>query len=151
MFGTTYAGSAAAPEHSALIPALHDEAYTRLGIFSEMFHRVRGVAFYSRAKMALAKRLYLMQPGAAAVIPACVEASGGGDGARFRSRHDIGDYLLYAGRKEIGKNVPLLLEYFLDAVGSDDVVVYHHSIYSDATEAYVQTLARRGRPTPSSA
>lgn len=112
MFGTTYEGSAIAPDRSALIPALHDERYAYLGIYAAMFRRVRGVVFHSRAEMELGRRLYVMRPGAAAVIPAGIEARGEGDGGRFRARHGLGDYLLYVGRKEAGKNLPLLLDFF---------------------------------------
>lgn len=112
MFGTTYEGSAIAPDRSALIPALHDESYAQLGVYAAMFCRVRGVVFHSRAERELGRRLYVMRPGAATVIPPAVEARGEGDGDRFRVRHGLGDYLLYVGRKEAGKNLPLLLDFF---------------------------------------
>jgi len=112
MFGTTYAGSAIDPDRSALIPALHDESYAYLGIYAGMFRRVRGVMFYSRAEMELGRRLYTMRLGAPMLAPLGVTADFEGDGARFRARHRLGNYLLYVGRKEPGKNLPLLLDYF---------------------------------------
>lgn len=119
MFGTTHAGVAIHPERSALIPALHDESYAYLGIYVEMFRRVRGVIFYSRAEMELARQLYSLRIGTTALIPGGLDPAPPGDGARFRARHGIREYLLYVGRKEEGKNLPWLLDAFARYRGGD--------------------------------
>ncbi len=112
MFGTTWAGSAIDPDRSALIPALHDESYAYLRIYAEMFRRVRGVVFYSRAEMELARSLYTLRPGAAALVPVGIDEGPETDGERFRAKHSLGPYLLYVGRKEVGKNLPMLIDAF---------------------------------------
>jgi glycosyltransferase involved in cell wall biosynthesis len=112
MFGTTYWGSAVAPDRSVIIPCLHDEPYAHLAVVREMFARVRGVACLSRAELALAERLYALRPGAAALVGGAVDTHRAAVGERFLARHGRREFLLYAGRKEPGKNVPLLLDYF---------------------------------------
>ena len=112
LFGTTWAGSAVAPEKSLLIPCLHDEPYARLGIFREMFARVRGILFNSRPERELAARLFGTKDARAAVAGMGFEARPRYRPERFRRKFGLKTpFLLYAGRREQGKNTPLLIEY----------------------------------------
>ena len=112
LFGTTWAGSAVAPEKSLLVPCLHDEPYARLGIFREMFDRVRGVIFNSRPERELARRLFGTEDARAAVAGMGFEARRRYRPGRFRRKVGLKTpFLLYAGRREAGKNTPLLVEY----------------------------------------
>ena len=61
IFGTTYAGSAIHPDHSVLIPCLHDESYAYLSCYREIFRRVEGVAFLTQTELNVARRLYEMK------------------------------------------------------------------------------------------
>lgn len=112
MFGTTYAGAAIYPERSVLIPCLHDEPYAYMSCYRDLFRRVRGVALHTKAEMALAQRLYTMQAGAPALVGEGIDTDVTFEAARFQARYGYKDFLLYVGRKEPGKNVPLLVEYF---------------------------------------
>jgi glycosyltransferase involved in cell wall biosynthesis len=112
MFGTTYAGSVIHADRSILIPCLHDESYAYLSCYREMFRRVRGVAFLSHAERDLAHRLYDMRPDAPAVVRVGINTDFEAHADRFISKYGIKDFVLYVGRKEMGKNVPLLVEYF---------------------------------------
>ncbi|MFQ5792130.1 MAG: glycosyltransferase family 4 protein, partial [Acidobacteriota bacterium] len=112
MFGTTYEGSLIHPDRSVVIPCLHDESYAYLSCYREMFRRVRGVAFHTNAELALAKRLYEMRPDGPAVVREGVDTDFESDARRFSGRYGVEDFLLYVGRKESGKNVPLLVDYF---------------------------------------
>ncbi|MEI6633671.1 MAG: glycosyltransferase family 4 protein [Chlamydiota bacterium] len=112
LFGTTWAGSAVAPEKSLLIPCLHDEPYARLGIFRGMFARVRGILFNSRPERELAARLFGTEDASAAVAGMGFEARPRYRPERFRRKFGLKThFLLYAGRREQGKNTPLLIEY----------------------------------------
>lgn len=112
LFGTTWAGSAVAPEKSLLVPCLHDEPYARLRIFREMFGRVRGVLFNSRPERELAGRLFGTEDARAAVAGMGFEARARYRPERFRRKLGLKTpFLLYAGRREAGKNTPLLVEY----------------------------------------
>jgi len=112
MFGTTYYGSQIHPEKSILIPCLHDESYAYLSIYKNMFKQVTALIFLSEPEKNVANRLY--QPKCRQIV-----LGGGIDTAfsfnteRFRKKYKIFEpFILYAGRKDSGKNVPLLLDFF---------------------------------------
>ena len=112
MFGTTYFGSLACKDKAVLIPCLHDESYAYMAIYKEVFNRVRGVIFNSRAEQALAERLYgkIINE---ALIGIGVDTEFNSDGRRFLDKFSIhSPFILYAGRKDPGKNTPLLIDYF---------------------------------------
>ncbi len=124
LFGTTFWGSQIAPERSILISCLHDEHYAYLDIIAHMFRSVRGCLFNAAPEMELAQRLY-------------GSISGGEVGMGFvphELQHVTGlapyftekfPYLLYLGRKETGKNVHTLLDYFRDLKESFPDVVHY--------------------------
>jgi len=116
MFGTTVRGAAICPERSWLIPCLHDEAYARLSAYRPLFRSVRGLWFQSQAEVDLAQQLYGLpsHPDQQLVLAGVgVDTGYAGDATAFRQRTGIaGPFVLYAGRKDPGKNVPLLLDYF---------------------------------------
>jgi len=113
LFGTTYQGAKLFPEKTLLIPCLHDEPFAYLKIFKEMFLSVRGHLFNTHAEMKLAKRLYGLDPEKCVFVSAGFEKKSNVGEEVFRNRFGIKDpYILFAGRRERGKNVPLLIEYF---------------------------------------
>jgi glycosyltransferase involved in cell wall biosynthesis len=112
LFSTTYWGALACPESSVIIPCLHDEGYAYLDLYKSVFEKARGLLFHSRAEMNLANRLYQLRQDSQAVVGAGVATSSSGDGERFREKYDLDRFVLYIGRKDSGKNVPLLVNYF---------------------------------------
>jgi glycosyltransferase involved in cell wall biosynthesis len=114
LFGTTLLGTQVDRRRSVLIPCLHDEPFAYLKVVAHLFRSVRAVFFNSAPERSLARRLFGVR-GEAPVVgfgfdpvePAKAQSRA------FRARHGLdGDYLLYFGRKEGGKNLPLLLESF---------------------------------------
>jgi glycosyltransferase involved in cell wall biosynthesis len=114
LFGTTLLGSQVDPSRSVLIPCLHDEPFAYLEIVGHMFRSVRGALFNSAPERSLARRLFGVASDAPVVGFGFDAAERQTEGATaFRARHGLdGDYLLYFGRKEGGKNLPLLLDCF---------------------------------------
>ncbi len=111
LFGTTYLGSMAVPEKAFVISCLHDESYARLPIFKQMLHAVRGSLFNTQPEEELAHRL--MGDDLRGWVVGMGFDTKPSDGRRFRAKFGIdGDFLLYMGRREPGKNTPLLMEYF---------------------------------------
>lgn len=112
MFGTTYYGSLIYPEKSILIPCLHDESYAYMHIFKKMFKDVKAVIYNSEPEKELANRIYDIK-GHQIVMGAGMDTDISYNAQRFRDKYDIkNDFLLYAGRRDSGKNVSLLMEYF---------------------------------------
>ena len=113
LFSTTYYGARIFPEHSFIIPCLHDEGYAHLEILGELFHRVRGMIFHTRFEMNLGKRLYGLAQSQTHLFGEGIDTEVQSDPERFRKKYQMRDpYLLYAGRRDAGKNTPLLMNYF---------------------------------------
>lgn len=111
LFGTTYFGARVHPGRSYVIPCLHDEPYAHQSLILEMLQGVKGLIFNSPGERRFASRLLSVDdPGP---VVGMGFASPGSDPAAFRDRAPVrGDFVLYAGRREGGKNTPLLVEYF---------------------------------------
>jgi len=115
LFGTTFWGSQIYPEISLLIPCLHNEVYARLDIFRLVFEKVKGIIFNSEPERDLARSLFSIGNKATAIVGMGFdpESGSGYNPDRFRKRFGLNDdYILYFGRKEGGKNLPLLIDYF---------------------------------------
>jgi len=114
LFGTTFWGSLIHPSNSVLLPCLHDEHYAYTQVISSMFRQVKGCLFNAGPEADLARALY-------------GKISGGEVGLGFEPLDseyvkmlspyfkDTFPYILYVGRKETGKNVQLLVDYFIGA------------------------------------
>ena len=115
LFPTSFWGPWIAPEKSVIIPCLHDEAYAYNAIFAALFNRVRGFFFNAEGEKRLANQIYpdsRFDERSAVVgmgfadIPVSDSAIADSFGLKRK------EYLLYSGRKETGKNLPLLLNYY---------------------------------------
>ncbi|MDO5112535.1 MAG: glycosyltransferase family 4 protein [Clostridia bacterium] len=113
MFGTTYFGCGVAPERSVLIPCMHDESYAYMQAFRERFSSIAGMIFLAAPEEALARRVYDLSALRAETLGAGLDTAIAGDAARFQKKYHIdAPFLLYAGRKDKGKNVDTLLACF---------------------------------------
>ena len=113
MFATTYFGVQICPERSYLIPCLHDEAYARLSIYRSAFTGLRGWLFLSAPEMALAQRLYDLDSAHLTLVGGGVDTAFTTDADAFRRKYALdGPFVLYAGRRDAGKNVELLVDFF---------------------------------------
>jgi glycosyltransferase involved in cell wall biosynthesis len=112
MFGTTYYGSLIHPEKSFLIPCLHNESYAYMDIFKNMFQNVAGIIFNAESEATLANQLFNLK-GRQIVLGLGMDTVISFDARRFREKYGIyNDFILYAGRREPGKNTPLLVDFF---------------------------------------
>jgi glycosyltransferase involved in cell wall biosynthesis len=113
LFGVTYFGLRIAPEKSILVPCLHNEPYAYLKIFHDLFHLAAGAFFNSRAELMLARRLMGLKDERSTIVGMGIDSVGPQEPLDFRKKFGIDSpFLLYAGRREGGKNTPLLLDYF---------------------------------------
>jgi glycosyltransferase involved in cell wall biosynthesis len=115
LFWPAYACGQLAPERTVLMPCLHDEPEARLEIFRPLFTGSAGIWFLSEPERNLAQRLH-PQLARHAVIGSGVRVPERYDVEGFRRRHGIDDrFVLFAGRREGGKNWETLLEMFAAA------------------------------------
>ena len=111
LFGITLQAARVCPKKTWLIPCLHDESYARLDIIADLFRSVRGHLFNAPPERALAHRLYGLPPQSGHIVGMGMTPFEA-DPTAFAARHGISQpYLLYCGRRETGKNTPLLLDY----------------------------------------
>lgn len=115
MFGTTFHGVLACPEKAVMIPCFHEEAYAHMRLFRQTYINLRGMIFNSLPEMQLANRLYDLQDVAQICPGIGMNTTIAGNATAFRQKFGIDDpFLLYAGRKDTGKNVNTLLQYFAE-------------------------------------
>ncbi|MEI7772527.1 MAG: glycosyltransferase, partial [Chloroflexales bacterium] len=114
LFGTTYWPASAAPERAIVVPCLHDEPAAYMAIFRELLERSAALLFNADVERSLAlDGLGVTNPYSATLGFGFPDDMPAGDAERFRARVGIaGPLLLYTGRLESGKNVPLLVEWF---------------------------------------
>jgi glycosyltransferase involved in cell wall biosynthesis len=115
LFGTSYWGAQQVPGKAMLVPCMHDEASARLLVFREMLEEAHSIFFNTEAESEFTStELGLINPFRTVVGYGFDVNLPSGDGDAFRVRHNLpAQFLLYSGRLEYGKNVPLLLDYFV--------------------------------------
>jgi glycosyltransferase involved in cell wall biosynthesis len=112
LFGTTFWAAAARPERTALVPCVHDEPHAWTGVVREMLGTVRGCMLNSDGEGELLGRL---APAAEARLVSVgyddAPPPTAADVEAFCARRGIAPgYVLYAGRREAAKGVPLLYD-----------------------------------------
>ena len=113
LFSTTYFGARIHPDRSFIIPCLHDEGYSRLSLLQECYHRVRGLVFHTRAEMELGIDRFRLRADQCHLFGEGIDTDITPEPERFRLKYALKDpYVLYAGRRDAGKNTPLLMNYF---------------------------------------
>lgn len=124
MFATTYFGAQVRPERSLLVPCFHDEVYARMGMYREVYAPLRGLVLHTQSELALAQR-FLGDAGqqVRAVLGEGVDVVSA-EASSFIQKYQIDTpFILYAGRREQGKNTPLLLRYWARFVREHDAEV----------------------------
>lgn len=117
MFGTTYYGMQICPEKSVAVPCFHDEPYVYLDIFKPVFEKAAGLIYNAAPEYDLANRVFDLKSVRQEVAGVGVDVSLTSDAVRFREKFGINEpFILYAGRKDSGKNVDTLVKYFSEYI-----------------------------------
>lgn len=116
MFGTTFFGILSCPpEKAVMLPCFHNESYARMMMFRQTYINIKGMIFNSRPEQELANRLYDLQETEQECIGIGMDTKISGNADAFRQKYSISaPFVLYAGRKDTGKNVDTLLKYFAE-------------------------------------
>lgn len=114
MFGTTFFGVLSCPtEKAVMLPCFHDESYARMQIFRQTYINIKAMIFNSRPERVLANKMYDLQDVTQGVIGLGMDTTIKGDAEAFRRKFRIDKpFVLYAGRKDAGKNTDTLVKYF---------------------------------------
>lgn len=111
LFGLTYFASLIHPDKTLLVPCLHDEGFARVNPIRELFKSVRRVLFNSAPELELGVRLYGLSEHQCAVVGMGLDEFDAPSDA-FAARHRLeSPYVIYSGRREPAKGLPLLLDY----------------------------------------
>lgn len=121
MFGTTYYGVQECYEKAVMIPCFHEEAYVYMSNFREVFSKVAGMMFNAKPEEELTKRVYDISNMKAETMGLGVDTHLTYDAKRFREKYNITEpFILYAGRKDVGKNIYTLIDYYREYVHRKD-------------------------------
>ncbi|MDD5483337.1 MAG: glycosyltransferase family 4 protein [Kiritimatiellae bacterium] len=112
LFGLSYFAARIRPAKTILAPCLHDEGFAYARSFREMFRDAAGIMFNSGPEMDLGQKLYGLPAEKCAVVGMGMDFFEAPP-ELFAEKHDFHEpYLIYSGRREAGKGIPLLLDYF---------------------------------------
>lgn len=115
MFGPVYHMCKICPEKAVLIPCFHEEAYIYMDVFKKAFSNIRGMIFNAEPEKVLTERVYDTS-GQKLIVPGLgLDTALTYDEDRFRAKYNIKEpFILYAGRKDVGKNIYTLIRYFAE-------------------------------------
>lgn len=113
MFGTSYYGVQQCYEKAVMIPCFHEEAYVYMSNFRRVFSKVAGMLFNAAPEEELTKRIYDISNVKTEVMGLGLNTDLTYDAERFRKKFNINEpFILYAGRKDVGKNIYILINNF---------------------------------------
>lgn len=123
MFGTTFYGVQVCPEKSVMIPCFHNESYSHMKILKPVFEKIGGMIYHAAPEMQLANELFSLDNVKQTVLGTGVYTDLTCDAQAFRDKFGITEpFIIYAGRKDHGKNVHILIKYFAEfkkRIGTD--------------------------------
>ncbi len=112
MFGTTYYGMKLFPEKSILIPCLHDEPYAYMKHFRKLFPQSAGMIFNSEPEKQLAGKIYDLHNTKTLTAGIGMNTDITAEPENFHTKYRLKEpFILYAGRKDKGKNIDTLIKY----------------------------------------
>jgi glycosyltransferase involved in cell wall biosynthesis len=112
-FPSSFWGAQIVGERGVLVPCLHDEPYARYTTTRLLLRTVRRVLANSAPEQQLICWLADLPEKRVPVAGEGIDLARRGDGARFRKAHGLdGPLILFVGRRDHSKNLPLLLAYW---------------------------------------
>ena len=114
-YATTYFGLPLVSDKAFLVPTAHDDPFVHMALFRPTFHLPRGIFYNTTPERDLVQRVTRNGHVPNVLAGVGVDAPVGADAARFRRTFSLeSPFLLYVGRVDESKNVPELLETFID-------------------------------------
>ena len=115
LYGVCLNGCQIHSDRSIMIPCLHDEPYAKMKITRKALSKINAICFNSEPERNLAKSILNSLP-ENKVIGTGIDILDNytPDPKKFRKKYNLNDFILYGGRKDEGKNIPLLIDYFCE-------------------------------------
>jgi glycosyltransferase involved in cell wall biosynthesis len=115
LYYLTAVGLPEVADKAVFIPTAHEEPYIHFKTFETLFKLPKAYIFLTDEEKMLVQRLFHCRDIPCRVMGTGVEVKCTPDAAAFRSKYNIdGDYLIYVGRIDEGKNCPAMFRYFLE-------------------------------------
>ncbi len=112
LYGLTYWAFKVSVGRCILIPCLHDEMNAYFHTTKDMINNCK-ILFLAQEEMMLARQLYSIIEGSFDVIGSGIDIQDNFEPEKFLKKYKIDyKYILYVGRKDRGKNIDKLIEYF---------------------------------------
>ena len=115
LYYLTVTGLPEVAEKTVFIPTAHEEPYIHFKTFEKLFTLPSAYIFLTDEEKALVQGLFHCEDIPCRVMGTGVEVNCEPDAAAFRKKFGIdGDYVIYVGRIDEGKNCPAMFRYFLE-------------------------------------
>lgn len=112
LYYLTVMGLGKVADKSILIPTAHDEPFLKMKLYKELFGRPRGYFFNAEEEKKLVYETFGTKHIPCETGGIGIEVPDTTDGEGFRKKHGLGNYIVYVGRIDYGKNCRQLFEYF---------------------------------------
>lgn len=122
-YATTFFGLPLVAHKALLVPTAHEEPYLYFPAYKRVFTEPRGIIYNTHPEQVLVNRVMGNRDVASDVVGVGINRPPEASAARFREKYAIGgEFVLYVGRVDKGKNVEELIAHYLRYVaetGSD--------------------------------
>lgn len=99
-------------EKAILVPTAHDEPFIYMSVLKEIFTSCKAIFYMTEVEKELVINLFQNENVKSETGGTGIEIPEDVSSERAKKKYHTGKYLLYAGRVDKGKNVPLLVQYF---------------------------------------
>lgn len=99
-------------DKSILIPTAHDEPFLKMSIYQELFRMPKGYFFNTQEERELVYHKFKTRSVPCEIGGVGIEVPEHPDGEGFRKKYGLGQYILYVGRIDYGKNCHILFDFF---------------------------------------
>lgn len=115
VYAHTYYGLPLVSDKAILVPNAHEEPYLYLPLVRHLFHLPRAIVYNTATEKQLVNRVTRNSYRTADTVAGVgIDAPETASAGRFRQKYGIeGDFLLYVGRVDEAKNIPVLIDAYL--------------------------------------
>lgn len=99
-------------EKAILVPTAHDEPFIHMSILKSVFQQCQALFYMTEEEKKLIHQLFGNEDVKYEIGGSGIEVPDDIQPPRAKSKYGLGTYLIYVGRVDEGKNVPLLIKYF---------------------------------------